>query len=390
VKGVDRLENADLAHRVEDDLTRLPGVHWAEVNAILGRVVVAFDDRQVGVDDLIEVIEGAEEAYGVAAERFPDDRPEHPADVQALQRQMYAIGAEIAGLGLGLAGRAIRANPLLSEVASVVSLVDATPSVRRRLESRFGHAATDLSLAVGNAVAQGLAQGPFGLLVNIAHRSLRLNEMRARREVWDRREPELSGQCEGDPLPALSGTQRPASLPAGPVESYADRAAQAALAATAATGMLTRDVRAMVAATVTATPKAVRLGREGFTAWLGRHLAHSGVLAMDAGALRRLDRIDTVVLDVEVLVIGRTVLGAVWVPPDRQRDVDQVRLNRASPARHRRPGLHRPAGRMAARARAAPIGRRGGRSRLPPAGAGPPCAGLAARANPGRARRYRA
>jgi cation-transporting ATPase I len=201
VKGVDRLENADLAHRVEDDLTRLPGVHWAEVNAILGRVVVAFDDRQVGVDDLIEVIEGAEEAYGVAAERFPDDRPEHPADVQALQRQMYAIGAEIAGLGLGLAGRAIRANPLLSEVASVVSLVDATPSVRRRLESRFGHAATDLSLAVGNAVAQGLAQGPFGLLVNIAHRSLRLNEMR------------LVGEDAGPPSPAGTGRNHRLACP---------------------------------------------------------------------------------------------------------------------------------------------------------------------------------
>jgi cation-transporting ATPase I len=326
VKGVDRPENADLARQVEDALARLNGVQWAEVNAVLGRVVVAFDDSQLGVDDLIEVIEKAEEAYGVAAERFPPDRPEHPADVEVLQRQVYAIGAQIAGLGLGLVGRAIRATPLLSEVASVVSLMDVTPAVRRRLENRLGYAATDLGLAVGSAVAQGVAQGSFGLLVDIANRTLGLDETRARREAWERREPELYERREGDPASALSGAQRPAPLPAGPVESYADRAAQAALAAAAATGVLSRDTRTMAAATISATPKAARLGREGFAARLGRDLARSGVLAMDARALRRLDRVDTVVLDAAVLVTGSMVVSAVWVPPERHRDADQVRL----------------------------------------------------------------
>jgi hypothetical protein len=37
---VDRPENADLARQVENDLVRRPRVHWAEVNAILGRVAV--------------------------------------------------------------------------------------------------------------------------------------------------------------------------------------------------------------------------------------------------------------------------------------------------------------------------------------------------------------
>ena len=326
VKGVNRPENAGLARRVEDELARLEGVDWAEVNAVVGRVIVAFDDGKLGVNDLIEVIEGAEEAQGIAAERFPHDRPEHPADAEALRRQMYAIGAEVGGLGLSLTGRMIRSSPLLAEAASVVSLVDATPALRRVLESRLGDAAADLTLAVGNAVAQGLAQGPLGLLVDIAHRSLRLEETRARREVWDRREPELYEQRGSDPPRALSGTGRPVPLPPGPVESAADRAAQAALASAAVTGAVTRDVRTMVAATVAAAPKAARLGREGFAAWLGRDLAHSGVLAMDAGALRRLDRIDAVVLDAEVLATGRTVLGAVWVSPDHKRDADQVSL----------------------------------------------------------------
>jgi cation-transporting P-type ATPase I len=326
VKGAHLPGNADFARRVEDELARLGGVDWAEVNAVVGRVIVAFDDRELGVDDLIEVIEGVEETHCLAADRFPHERPEHPADFEALQRQVYAIGADVAGFVRGLAGRVVRASPLVGGVASLVSLIDATPALRRPLESRLGHAATDLGLAVGNAVAQGLAQGPFGLVVDIAHRGLRLEEMRARREVWHRREPELHGRPQGDPLPALTAARRPVPLPVGPVESYTDHAAQAALAGAAATMGVTRDPRMMVAAAVTATPKAARLGREGFAAWLGRDLAQSGVLAMDAEALRRLDRIDTVVLDAELLATGRAVLGAAWVYPEYQPQAEQVWL----------------------------------------------------------------
>jgi cation-transporting ATPase I len=324
VKGVHRPEHPDLARQVEDELGQMDGVRRAEVNAVVGRVVVAFDDSQLGVDDLIKVIERAEEAHGVAAEQFPADRLEYPADVEALQRQMYAIGTEILGVGLGLAGRVVRAQPLLPEVASLVSLADAMPAVRRRLEDRLGYSTADLGLVAGNAIAQGLAQGPFGLLVDIANRGLRLDELRARQAAWQRREPELSEPSEGDPPPALSGAPRPVPLPSGPVESYAERAAQAAVAGGAATGLLTRDVRTMVAATVTVAPKAARLGREGFAAWLGRDLARSGVLAMDDAALRRLDRVDTVVLDAAVLTTGRTVLGTVWAAPDHDEDADQI------------------------------------------------------------------
>jgi cation-transporting ATPase I len=326
VKGVHQPGNAGVAGEVEAGLVGLRGVHWAEVNAVLGRVIAAFDDREIGVDDLVEIIEGIEEAHGLAVERFPRDRPEHPADIETLQRHVYAIGADIAGLGLGLAGRVIRPGQLLAGVASVISLADATPTVRRTLESRLGHAATDLSLAVGNAVAQGLAQGPFGLVVDITHRGLRLAELRAQREVWHRREPELHKQREGAPPSPLSGAARPLPLPAGPVEAYADRAALAALAGAGAALAFTRDPRMMVAAAVTATPKAARLGREGFAAQLGRDLARSGVLAMDAEALRRLDRIDTVVVDADVLATGRAVPGAVWVVPQDQRQSEQVWL----------------------------------------------------------------
>ncbi|MHB1876229.1 MAG: heavy-metal-associated domain-containing protein, partial [Streptosporangiaceae bacterium] len=361
VRGIHRPENAHVARRVEAELARLDGVDWAEVNAVAGRVIVAFDDGKLDADDLVAVIEGVEQAHDLAGERFPHDRPDHPGDIEPIQRQMYAIGADIGGLGLGFAGRLVRSNPVVGEVASLVSLVDATPSFRRALESRIGRAATDLGLAVGNAVAQGLAQGPLGLVVDAAHRGLVLGELRARRDLWERREPELHGRSEGpgsqaDPpgdgpriavrpggapaggasaggapagghAPDLSQTaERPVPLPPGPVESYTNKAAIAALAGAAAAAAVTRDPAMLVAATVTANPKPARLGREGFAAWLGRDLARSGVLTMDTEALRRLDRIDTVVLDAAVLTTGSQAVRSVWVAPGCQETPETAQL----------------------------------------------------------------
>jgi len=326
VKGVGQPANADFARRVEEKLCGLEGVQSAQVNPVLGRVVVDFDDGRLGVDDLTHTIEAFEEAHGLASDRFPHDRPDHPADVEPLHRQLYAIGADIGGLGLGLASRMLRVNPLLGSVASVMSLVEATPVLRRPLESQLGHAVTDLGLAAGNALAQGLAQGTLGLMADVAHRSLLVGEILARREAWERREPGLYEQREADPLPALSEAGRATPLRGGPVESYTSRAAQVALAGAGVTAAVTRDARAAVTAAVAATPKAARLGREAFAALLGRDLARRGVLVMDAAALRRLDRIDKVLIDAELLATGRANLGSVWVSPEHQPEAERIWL----------------------------------------------------------------
>ena len=202
VRGIHRPENHPAASGLEAALAELDGVQWAQVNTVAGRVVVAFEPGQVDVDEICDVIEGIEDAHDLADERFPHDRPDHPADAEPIQRQLYAIGADIGGLSLGLAGRLVfgrfgrlaRSNPLIGEVASLFSLIESTPLLRRPIEGRIGRAATDLSLAVGNAVAQGLAQGPLGLVVDIAQRGLLLDELRARRDLWQQREPALAGE----------------------------------------------------------------------------------------------------------------------------------------------------------------------------------------------------
>jgi cation-transporting ATPase I len=326
VRGVHRPENAEAARDVEAELRRLDGVSWAEVHPPAGRMIVAFDADRADVDDLVGVIEAVEEAHGLADECFPPDRPDHPGDVEPLHRQLYAIGADLGGLGLSLVGRLAGVSPLLSGAASVVSLVDATPALRRPLESGLGLAAADLALAVGNAVAQGLAQGPLGLAVDIASRGLLLDELTTRRRLWEQREPTLHGRPSGRRPHPWKTAGRAVPLPDGPVESYSSNAAVGALAGAAVVAAVARDPHLAVAATAAANPKPARLGREAFAARVGRDLARSGVLTMDTDALRRLDRVDTVVLDARVLTAGGMVVGSVWVPPGEEAEAERATL----------------------------------------------------------------
>ncbi|MGZ4590016.1 MAG: HAD-IC family P-type ATPase [Actinomycetes bacterium] len=313
VRGAHVPERERLREEVVSELSRLPGVHWAEVNEVLGRVVVAFDDGQLDVEDLVDVVEGVEEAHELSQERFPVDRAEHPGDREPLDRQLVALGADVLGISVGAVLTAARSAPLSTEVASLLALVDASPRLRRELENKIGRATADVGLAMASAVAQGLAQGPTGLLADATHRSVLLREILARRAAWHRREPELHGLPGRGPGAGLPREPRPVPLPAGPVERHADRAAVAGLVATATTLAVTRDWRPTVAALSAATPRAARLGREAYAAHLGVVLAARDVVAMDSEVLRRLDRVDTIVLDADLLM-DRTWAATAVVP----------------------------------------------------------------------------
>jgi cation-transporting ATPase I len=100
------------------------------------------------------------------------------------------------------------------------------------------------------------------------------------------------------------------------VEKLGDRTALAALLGAggvlAATGDPARAAELMAAT----MPRAARQGREAFAAVLGRELARRDVVTMDAGALRRLDRVSVVVVDSSALGTGepRILDAAALVP----------------------------------------------------------------------------
>lgn len=191
VRGGDSSDHAPLRAQLKEALGRLDGVDWAEIDAVVGRAVILFDPEAIELDDLLSVVEDVEEAHGVAEERFPHDRADHPADPQPIQRHAFAFVADTLGLGVAAAAQAMQFAGIPAEIPGAVSLLEAQPRVRRFLENRLGPPATDVLLAGTSAVAQALGQGPLGLLVDMGHRGSLMSEQVARRGVWERREPEL-------------------------------------------------------------------------------------------------------------------------------------------------------------------------------------------------------
>ncbi len=307
VHAVHRSDGQLLARQVERDLEALKGVDWARVNAALGRVVAAFDEDATPLDTMVATVEAAEEAHDVDKERFPRDRPSYPGDSEPLLRNLAALGADTLGLGVSVFGQLLRATPIPGEVASVIALADSQPRVRRLLESHLGLPTTDLGLALASAVAQALSQGPLGLLVDMGHRVNLVGEIRSRQRAWAGREPQLVAQNGRRRVQPVETPGRPVPLPRGTVERHADRASLAAFGVFGLSLAATKDPRRAANTLMAAAPKAARLGREAFAAQLGRDLANLEVVVLDPSALRRLDRLDTVVVDRSAILHGGTL-----------------------------------------------------------------------------------
>ena len=307
VRAVHRSDGQSLARRLERDLEALDGVDWARVNAALGRVIVAFDDDAAPLDSLLDTVDAAEDAHEVTQERFSRDRPPLPGDSEPLLRNLAALGADTVGLGVSVFGQLLRATPIPGELASLIAVADSQPRVRHLLERRIGHPATDLGFALASAVAQALGQGPLGLIVDMGHRANLVGEIRSRQRAWDAREPELVARNGRRDVEPIETTDRPTPVPRGPVEQHADRASLAAFGVFGLSLAATKDPRKAANTLMAAAPKAARLGREAFAAQLGRDLASRDVLVLDPTALRRLDRVDTVVVDRSAVLDGGTL-----------------------------------------------------------------------------------
>lgn len=131
-----------LRQRLARSLARFEGVRWAEVNAITGRVAVAFDGGESTLTSLVQLIESIEESAGARrGERRPswdvDDRADHPADDEPIHRTIAIVVGDVASLGWTVAGRAARVARLPVEVAGLISIVDpARAGVLRRPQRR--------------------------------------------------------------------------------------------------------------------------------------------------------------------------------------------------------------------------------------------------------------
>ncbi|TDE29082.1 HAD family hydrolase [Actinomadura sp. 6K520] len=313
-------------------LRRLDGVNWAEVNAVTGHVLVAYSDPEVGLDALVETIRDVEEAHGAAptaqaaqpdqtAQRDGGVHAVPPDDEMAWAAVTSALVADCAGAVGAVVGRLFFLPPVPSPVRAAVSVADAAPHVRRALDRSLGKLRAEALLGTANAVVQGAGHGVAPLATDAAHRVFQMYEIAARREAWRRREPELAA----GPQPQECGARgrRPCPLPDGPVEKAANRTELGHLLGGAGVLAGTHDVSAAAELLLATVPKAAQSGRDAFASVLAHDLARRGVVVLEPGALRRLDRISAVVIDSAVLCGGELqLLSATGEGPGSLDDAD--------------------------------------------------------------------
>ena len=307
VRGLtaDRPPDDRLSKRVKGAVNRLNGVRWAEINAVTGQVLVAFDERRVDLGTVLEAVRAAENAAGTRQEDFSWERPVHPSDRTPLASAVVELAADWVAVNAALAGRILRVPALPRGVRVGLTLLDLQPQLRRKLSASIGPLSTDVLMSLTYSAVLGLSQRPIGPAVAMVHHTQLLAEVLARRAVWSKREPELCRTPEGLPH---AGTG--AAAPAAPAATRSSRGWAARLGPGSFAGalgvlFLTREPRRAADAILAAAPRAARLGRESFAATSARRLARRGIVPLDASAYRRLDRVSALVLDSEMLCSDR-------------------------------------------------------------------------------------
>lgn len=300
-------ELARFASALREAAARMAQVKWVEVNPHTRRAVIEIERGAHELDELVELVEAAEQSAGVEKAAFAENAAEHPADAEPLHR--LGLGAALDVIGFGM-GAALRMSPLPSSsiaasVAAASAVVRATPRLRQSLDQALGQKRADLTLSSVISLAQGAAQRPVASLVDLAHKAALLREARARQDTWEAREAELCSAPFEHDIGRARVDPRPVPLPRGPIEEYADRAWIVSLGGFAVSFLTTRSVQHAVAALFGALPKPARLGRDVFAAELGRALAARRVLVNDPDVLRRLDRIDCLVIQGDLVARDR-------------------------------------------------------------------------------------
>lgn len=322
VRRLGRPGTAGAAREVEAGLRRVPGVSRAEVNGALGCVYVGC-----GPETDLECVTGlvaTADARRAGEAGRTRSQVGFPGDPGAAVGAAVRLGAGLVAMGVATVGNRLRLRGLPPVVMSAVQLVESAPPVRDGLARRIGEKATERGFALTNLLVTTLTFRPLGATVAATLAAARYVEVQARRGAWAdwaRRLAVHEGTYRHDAVP---GYERPAPLPPGPGDRYANVAAPVSLATYALTaiGPLSHD--RSLALLIAGTPRGPQFGREAFASSVARAVSDRGALALRPEAMRRMDRIDTVVLDARVLATGGwTVEGVALLNGGPEGTVEQ-------------------------------------------------------------------
>ncbi|MEP9393090.1 cation-translocating P-type ATPase [Gordonia sp. VNK1] len=297
VRGLDTDFDA-LAEAVAIALDATPGVTDVHVNGPLSRVMVTVAAGGPSAADLAAVIADAER-------RAP--REATPPALAPLPGDDNVIAADL--IGLGVAGTALVSAavyrflplPVVSDVAAVpATLLNNHPRLRGMVEDRLGADGADLLLSSFQSVTGIVTAAPMSVLVTATARAVQSAEALNARRAWQQHATALAGQARKIDVVAPLRAD-----PAGRHTRHGPRFDEISMnVGLGGSGILTiaDGLRTAADATLVSAPKAARAVRESFAAALSRglHLRH-GALVMNPRVLRRLEDIDTLLVDPRVL-----------------------------------------------------------------------------------------
>jgi cation-transporting ATPase I len=324
------------APAVEEPVRRIAGVAAAHVEGALGRLVVEIDgdaDPDAVLDEIKKTVcEVAADLTLVAPKSPTRTAPfADPGNPLAILVPFSAAAMDVAAIGVAVTGWLGRLPAAPRSARAAAALLNHQPRIVGMLEARLGRVGTDIALSASAALANGLTHTVGTPLLDLAQRSLQVSEAAAHRQRWREREPELASPArpQAPVVPVISSAGVKAQTPrhnsaatsagevshvvvggaidaaidtakgsmAGPVEEYANQAANASLIAAAGALLAGGGTDDAAGALLAGVPRAAHIGRQTFAAVLGRGLAKAGEMILDPGALRRLDRVKVIVVD---------------------------------------------------------------------------------------------
>ncbi|RCW45994.1 hypothetical protein DFQ14_102296 [Halopolyspora algeriensis] len=319
VRGMHRPGTEEAARALERRLTEVEHVHSAEVNAALGRVVIFHGAEPVAPTVLTDVIAEVEREHGLESSGYAPASARHPGNAAPVLREVGALATSLTGIGYTAITSLLPVRTLPPLLPTALSLTDSVPWIRSTVESRFGRPATDTALALGTTVAQTLAQQPLPLFIATCQRFCTAQEAFARNQAWRRWERTTGSRPGSHRTEPVETPPRPGPLPDGPVEYVANISGALALAGYGTASAIIGSPQRARALLQAGLPRASKAGREAFAAHLAGTISTRGDLILEPDTLRRLDRVDTVVLDAPILLTGRQVVDTV-IPVDQDDD----------------------------------------------------------------------
>lgn len=347
MRGLDDASSDELGRAVLDGLRDHPGVTSASLNHPLSRVVVSIGDAGTSLRDLCRVVDDAEKRCR-STNKVPATAL--PGDGVVAATRAATVAANAAGLGIALAGRALHWPRLPIGVQAPIVAIDYQPWLRRLIEDRIGGPATDTVLTLAMAAAETVTLAPASLSVGLLMQSMKAAECRAEARAWRHHEPELARHADQPPGDEPSPREPRARV----VERGAGRFALIQALGAGLVAVTTRNPNMAATAVLVTAPKASRTTPEAFAASLGRGLAdRHAVLSLRPDALRRLDRIDAIVIDPRVLCTTGMRVARIRGADERELSAAWNRAQLVLQNNGQRPGWHRVPGMSASEPHAA-------------------------------------